>query len=324
MRSPLGSLREFALTPPLDSVTFAVRGFAAPPPPTADRLEAIPQSVILGFEFGISSRTEQEIVERIRLVREDLQGFAYEGATMALTIRDVMGGGATGRTRGFLRGPAAPHIFLSFIGIGFAMARLPRRLWHKVVPDLAGTPYFPALSWLAVDGYGFDRAYFDTRRWVTGQHRPRPYAWQGAPDYFPRAVDQGIGRALWFIHGADPDLAAAAALRFPAARQSDLFSGIGLAATFAGGADREGLETLVKAAGDFYPDLAQGVVFAAKARSQSGLRTPHTELAVREICALSVDEAAALADEAAAAARSAADPREYETWRVNTRRHFSR
>ena len=77
---------------------------------------------------------------------------------------------------------------------GFAMARLPRPLWKKVMPDLTGSAYYPAMSWLAVDGYGFDRAYFDTRRWVDEQRAPAPYAWEGSPDYFLRAVDQGIGR----------------------------------------------------------------------------------------------------------------------------------
>ena len=32
------------------------------------------------------------------------------------------------------------------------------------MPDLTGSPYYPTMSWLAVDGYGFDLAYFDTRR----------------------------------------------------------------------------------------------------------------------------------------------------------------
>jgi len=66
-------------------------------------------------------------------------------------------------------------------------------------------------SVFAVDGFGFDRAYFETRRWVDEQRVPAPYRWEGSPDYFLRAVDQGIGRALWFICGAHaPDVAAAA------------------------------------------------------------------------------------------------------------------
>jgi hypothetical protein len=89
------------------------------------------------------------------------------------------------------------------------MARLPRPLWKKVLPDLTSR-YHPTMSWLAVDGYGFDRAYFDTERWVDRQEIPASYPWQGSPEYFPRAVDQGIGRALWFISGGDPAKVSAA------------------------------------------------------------------------------------------------------------------
>jgi hypothetical protein len=319
----VGTVRRFALTPSFDSVTFGGRGFPPAAQEVAARLEAIPQSVILGFEFGIATKTQEEIVRRLDLVEEDLRGFAYEGATMALTIRDVMGSGRRQRARHFLLGPAAPHIFLAFIGIGFAMARLPRPLWSRVVPDLRGNPYFPASSWLAVDGYGFDRAYFDTARWVDRQYLPPAYPWQGEPAYFPRAIDQGIGRALWFIHGADVSRVAAAVRAFDPARRPDLWSGVGLAATFAGGADQPGIELLRKEAGDLLPEAAQGAVFAAKAREQAGRPTVHTAMAVDTLCGMNLDAAAELAD--AAAVQAAGDGGiEYEAWRERTRRRFRR
>lgn len=55
------------------------------------------------------------------------------------------------------------------------MTRLPRVLWKKVVPDLAGSPYYSTMSWLAVDGYGFDLAYSHSRRFVDGQQVPKLY-----------------------------------------------------------------------------------------------------------------------------------------------------
>jgi len=61
---------------------------------------------------------------------------------MAFTVRDSMAGGRGHRTRDLLRGPGVPHTFLTYIGIGFAMARLPRPLWKGVLPDLTGTPYY--------------------------------------------------------------------------------------------------------------------------------------------------------------------------------------
>ncbi|MEO3867451.1 DUF1702 family protein [Nonomuraea sp. B12E4] len=322
MSTLLGSLRRLLLAPSLAEVTFQVRGFPAPPSPAVPRLEAIPQSVVCGFEWAIDTRDSWELERRLSMVETELRGFAYEGATMACVVLDAMGGGRGRRTRELMLGPAAPHIFLTYIGIGFAMSRLPRPLWKKVVPDLSGSAYYPAMSWLAVDGYGFDLAYFHTRRWVHEQRAPVPYPWEGRPDYFPRAFDQGVGRALWFIHGAHVPDVVVAVRRFAADRQADLWSGVGLAATFAGGSDGERLGELRQAAGGHAAELAQGAVFAAKARSFAGYVPAHTEAATDALTGLSVAEAAALADEGGVAHDTSGPVPAYERWRQNVRAHF--
>jgi enediyne biosynthesis protein E2 len=320
MPTNLGSVRRRILTPQLREVTFAKRGFPAAPADATRTLEAIPQAVICGFEWGIDARDQWEVERRLDLVEAEQRGFAYEGATMAFTVLDAMGRGH--HTRDLLRGPGSPHIFLAYIGIGFAMARLPRPLWKKIVPDLTPDPYYPTMSWLAVDGFGFDRAYFDTKRWVDAQKVPAPYAWEGSPDYFLRAVDQGIGRALWFICGAQTEDVAAAAGRFAAHRQPDLWSGIGLAATFAGGSDSEGLAALRRAAGENWSQLALGSVFAAKARAYSGTVPDHSQEACSALAGISVDKAVTLADGTAPTAPEPGPEPVYELWRQRIRALF--
>jgi enediyne biosynthesis protein E2 len=326
MPTAFGSVRRHLLSPQLADVTFAKRGFPVAPAGVTgvigatERLEAIPQAVICGFEWGMETRGQWELERRLDLVDAELRGFAYEGATMAFTILDSTGRGH--RTRDLLRGPGSPHIFLAYIGIGFAMARLPRPLWKKVVPDLSGDPYYPTMSWLAVDGYGFDRAYFDTRRWVDAQYMPKPYPWAQAPDYFPRAVDQGIGRALWFICGGRAPDAAAAVERFAAHRQADLWSGIGLAATFAGGSDSDGLAALRRAAGPHGSQLAVGCVFAVKARAYSGLVPEHTRIACLALTDASVDKAVAVADDSAVTSAPSGPVPAYDLWRQRIRDHY--
>lgn len=324
MPTVIGSLRRLLLAPSLRDVTFAQRGFAPSGPEVTARLESIPQAVVLGFEAGIEARDIQEIKWRLDLVEEELRGFAYEGATMALTILDQLLPYRRTSARGLLAGPAEPYLFLTYIGIGFAMRRLPRARWGAVLPDLDGSPYHPGLSWLAVDGYGFDLAYFAPRRWVDQQRRPRPYPWLGAPEYFPRAVDQGIGRALWFIHGARVPEVAAAVARFAPGRQADLWSGVGLAAAVAGGAPADRLAELAAAAGDHRPELAQGAAFGAKARSYAGLVPAHTESAVRALSGATVGEAAATVDAALAATSTSGPQLVYEEWRSYVRQRFAR
>ncbi|MFJ6195021.1 DUF1702 family protein [Micromonospora sp. NPDC092111] len=319
MPTTLGSIRRLVLTPSLREVTFERRGFPGASSSATSRLEAIPQAVICGFEWGIDARDQWEVERRLSLIEPEQRGFAYEGATMAFTVLDAMRGGRGHRTRDLLLGPGQPHIFLAYIGIGFAMAKLPRTLWKRIVPDLAGTPYHPTMSWLAVDGYGFDLAFFKTGRWVDEQRVPAPYPFQGCPHYFTRAVDQGIGRALWFIHsGRVPDVAAAVG-RFATERQADLWSGVGLAATFAGGCAPTDLATLRRLAGPRWTEVALGSVFAAKARHYSGTVPPHTETAIAALAGLTVEGAAVLADDVAVAEHDAGATPAYEHWRQRIR-----
>ncbi|MBB5870082.1 hypothetical protein F4553_003461 [Allocatelliglobosispora scoriae] len=322
MPTAIGSLRRLILTPSLDSVTFDRRSFPAAPTEVSRRLEAIPQAVVCGFEWGIDARDQWEVERRLELVEVGMRGFAYEGATMAFTVLDAMGSGRRQRTRNLLLGPGAPHIFLAYIGIGFAMAKLPRVLWKKIMPDLTGSPYYPAMSWLAVDGYGFDLAYFHYSRWIEQQRRPEPYAWEGRSDYFQRAVDQGIGRALWFMHAAAVDDVAAAVRRFAPERQPDLWAGVGLAATFAGGGGSDDLAVLRRHAGEHSDELALGSVFATKARVHGGFVPPHSALATAALTGLSVRAANALADDTEPPIGTVGAVPTYETWRANIRRHF--
>ena len=314
MATTLGVLRRRLLAPTLAEVGFAARGFPVRPTAATARLEAVPQSVVCGLEWGLEATGQWELERRLAMVEPELRGFAYEGATMASVILDTMPG-RSDRTRELLLGPGAPHIFLTYIGIGFAMARLPRPLWRTILPDLTGSPYHPTMSWLAVDGYGFDRAYFHTRRWVDEQYVPAPYPWQGDPGYFLRAADQGVGRALWFIHGGRPDPVAAAVGRFAAHRRPDLWGGGGLAATFAGGCDEREMGELRRAAGDQAGRLGVGAVFAAKARTYAGFVPPHTETGTVALAGLPVEGAVALADDTAVPESAGGDVPAYEVWR---------
>ena len=335
MASALGSLRRLVLAPSLAEVSMRGRGFALDDTAATRKLEAVPQAVVCGFEWGIDARGLWEVQRRLDLVDAEQRGFACEGVTMAFTVLDAMG--RSRRTSELLLGAGQQHIFLAYIGVGFAMARLPRVLWKKVwnktLPQLVGTRYH-AMHWLAVDGYGFDLAYFSTQRWVDRQEVPAPYPWDGCPGYFPRAVDQGIGRALWFIHGGQVPQVASAVGRFAEHRHADLWSGVGLAAVFAGGGDPAELGTLRKASGDHHAHLAQGAVFAAKARAWSGFVPDHTAVTLAELTDLTVAQADVLADVGAEDAHAAAEAGSgertgaggrtppYELWRAKVRDHL--
>jgi hypothetical protein len=323
MTALFGALRKNLFAPSLDEVTFARRGFPLTPTAETRYLERIPQHVIVGFEFAIELGDRPDTILRLDMVEREFRGFAYEGATMAFTLLDVMPGRRSDRTKRLLDGHAAPHLFVAYIGIGFAMSHLPRVLWSKVLPELQDQWFHPRASWLAVDGHGFDQAYFDTKTWVDKQRVPKPYPWMNRPEYFQHAFDQGIGRMLWFMHGANPPAVAAAVNAFASHRLADLWSGVGVAAAYAGAGDPEMFKALREVSGDYLPELAGGVVFAAKARQYEDLDTPHTEVATRVICDMSVADVDAFTDETSSMfvgeRQSLPD---YELWRRKVQERF--
>ena len=196
----------------------------------------------------------------------------------------------------------------------------------------------PLLRWLALDGYGFHEAYFRTPL-VVGEHRPPPLP-RGHPGSARNAahvVDQGIGRALWFVCGADADHLAGTIGGFAPSRRPDLWAGAGLAAAYAGYQSASGpasrgdeatarrieapLRELAAHAGPHLPDAAQGAAFAAKARHLPGLVTPHTVTAVRVLCGMDVAAAARCTDDARPADAAAGDA--YQAWRHQIRQRFT-
>jgi hypothetical protein len=196
------------------------------------------------------------------------------------------------------------------------MARLPRFRWSRI------TVADPLLQWLVLDGYGFHQAYFATQQYVTAHYREPGLPWpvNGPRWYAQHAIDQGIGRALWFIGGADAEQVTGLIGGFPAERQADLYSGAGLAATYAGGASPAELSLLADRAGTHLPQLMQGVVFAATARYETDLVVPHTEAATKQLCGMTPAEAAQLSLDCrpGRAGEPAADEDDlpaYEVWR---------
>lgn len=311
-----GALRNKIFAPDPRDVTFERRGFTAPNPQQQANLEQVGRMFLQGFGYGLGGRHLGDIEGALETVERQFRGFAYEGCAMALAVRDALLPARRHWVNDFLAGPGAPHVYMAHIGVGWAMARLPSVRWRAIMPQ------DEVLRWLALDGYGFHQAYFRTSQYVTRQHQARLPLWEPA-SYANRAIDQGIGRALWFVNGSDVKGVIDAIGRFDQARQGDLWSGAALASVYAGGVDPADLQLMKEMAGRHAPDAAQGAAFAAKARLLADLVTPHTEAAVRVYCGMSVEEAAAVTERAIEALLE--PPGEvpgYERWRERIRQDF--
>jgi hypothetical protein len=312
----MGHLARTLLGIPPSAVTVSRRGFRVDDAAVADRLESIGRAFVTGYHAALETPRPAPLAGRLERLDAELRGFAYEGAAMGLALMDALTRPRRPRWRAFLDGPGEPHAYMVHVGAGWAMARL-GPLLHGLRSRMD-----PLIGWLAYDGLGFHQAYFHWRRHGNGEPVPRSLA-----GYARRAFDQGLGRGLWFAQGADPARVSDTMARFAAERRSDLWSGVGLASAYAGGADRAALGRLRESAGEHAAWLAQGAAFAAQARRRAGNPAPHTSIACEVLCGLDDASAARVTGEelepAASLRFDASAGSDYQAWRCRVRDRFA-
>jgi hypothetical protein len=312
------ALRRRILTPDVSETSLDVRGFHKKSPEAQELLETVGKMFLLGYAHAVEARSIEESGEWLNEISPQFRGFAYEGAGMGYAVLDGLPFGHRHHIDDLVAGHGDKHIYLVYVGIGWAMARLPRFRWPKAA-DLD-----PLLRGLVLDGYGFHQAYFDTAKYVDAQYQEPDFPWPagGSAAHSQHAIDQGIGRAMWFIGGTDAALVADKIDKFPEARRADLYSGAGLAATYAGGADEKELYVLRERAGAHRPQVAQASAFAAEARVLAGVVIPHTAVATEVFCGLSPESAARLTQDVRPGHVAEGDQTAYELWRHRIAEEF--
>ena len=303
--------RLLAIAP--EETSFARRGFRCDDDAVRRRLEGVADTFVQGYHFGLEESRPGPLAERLESLPVELRGFAYEGAGMALQILDTLAPWRPSRLRAFLDGPADAHVYIVHIGAGWALARLP------LSPERLRARFDRVRGWLTLDGYGFHEGFFHPARTVARQRVPAKVR-----GYARRAFDQGLGRSLWFVEGADPGRIHARISAFPAERQADLWSGTGLACTYAGGRDRTAIERLKSLAGPHAAALAQGAAFAAVARYRAGYVPPQTDLACEVLGGASAEEMGRLTLEEGADLPRDGDLPGFEVWRRRIQERISK
>ena len=341
----LKQLRKYLFGMSLEEGSVERRGFEGGERQVREHLSRVGYVFLRGYNTALLNGVDG-LGERLGRIPLEMQGFAFEGAAMALALLDYFTPWKRYRVRSFLAGAGANHPYMIHVGIGWALARLPagrsangrigewarRRLYRPLAPSpprpLAHSPprplapslmgFDPLLGWLAIDGYGFHEGYFHAPRYFEKKAQPRLSA------YGKRVFDQGLGRSLWFVKVADVGRIVTKINEFAPSRQADLWSGVGLACAYAGGIERAGYERLRSAAGSYAPQLAQGVAFAAKTRQRAGNLVPHTELACEVLCGRSAHRAAEVTDITLSNLPSNGAEPAYEVWRQRIQAHFTK
>ncbi|GAB1544331.1 DUF1702 family protein [Scytonema sp. NUACC21] len=247
---------------------WAARGMSAIAPSVQQRLRQIRGSLIQGFQAALATDELEAIVPKLNGIEDELRGFAFEGVGMGLTQRDLIAPSKQNRVEAFVAGPGAGYEHFVYVGVGLMLGKTP-------VPV---EPYVSQLNptkvWFVIDGYGFQHGLSHWQKYLDGLAMPEHLS-----GYASRVFDQGMGRSIWFVDGADATRISQTIGAFPPIRQADLWGGIGFVCTYSGGVERATLEALRTAAGSYEFQLAQGAAFAAKSRQRIGSYSAYTELA---------------------------------------------
>lgn len=310
-------VRHLALSISAEETRFVKRGFRVTEPEIVNRLEKIGASFLDGYHSALFAKDLLDLENKLENTETPYRGFAFEGAAMSLTLLDQLSVLKKNRVTDFLQGEAGRHIYMVYVGIGWALARLwwARRRILRSISNLDSL-----LKWLAIDGFGFHEGYFNPRRYFNSK-----ISLNWLPGYGQHAFAQGLGRSLWFVEGASINHISNTISRMPEQIRADLWSGIGLACAYAGGARSDVVKELKILSRPYFPSVAQGVAFAAKTRLRAGNPAAHTELACRLICGLSIDEAASLTDAMLKDLPETGDLKlpKYEIWRQRIQHEFS-
>jgi hypothetical protein len=295
--------------------TFVRRGFCLDNAAAVELLENVGQTFLLGYHEALQIKDCAELADRLEQVALTLRGFAYEGAAMSITLLEHLLPWKRKRFNPFWKTVGDKHAYMIMVGAGWAMARVPllrRSMWRRL------QRLDPLLCWLALDGYGFHEGYFHWQRYFQ-----TPRLVERFSEYSRHAFAQGFGRSLWFIEGANVPRIRQAVKIFPLDLHADLWSGVGLACAYAGGATETEIASLPDAAGGARPSLAQGVAFAAKTRQRAGNPASHTETACQLLCGLSLNEAASITDVALEDLPANGESPAYEIWRRRIQERFT-
>lgn len=277
MATSLQKLRRALMGVPPKKATSFSRGDSA----SWKHLESVVLTALEGYHLTLDSSKFEALIPRLDEIPLEMRSYAYEGAAMGLTGLDMMLPWKK-RLRAYMAGPGAPHIYMVHIGAGEALALLNRN------PE----PFIASLEdrvicWLVMEGYGFHKGFFHSKRYIAEQKVPKRFS-----RYGQRIFDQGLGRSIWFLDGANVECIAATLAAFPPSRRADMWVGIGVACTYVGGVDRSTVQALQKAAGPYEAQMAMGAAFVAKGRQLAGNPVPHTDLVCELLWGLSADQAA--------------------------------
>ena len=166
------------------------------------------------------------------------------------------------------------------LGAGRGMAEIPNFNLHSIVAK-----YPPEVRWLIMDGYGFQKGFFEFPK-----NRNQIYIPKFKFPYFHKAYAQGLGRSLGFYLADQPSKINSYLERIQGAEASDLWSGVGSAVAFLGALTPEQFDEWSNANSEYRQFIAVGLALACRLQTQCGWHYETTDSYCKMLWGVSAQE----------------------------------
>lgn len=237
----------------------------------------------------------------------------YEGALTALASLDLVD-----KDPGFnrLRTMFASVPDMLRAGINQAAGGALSQLRMDPPLDLLVTDEF--WSWAAMDSFGCHQAYFNWTSSIENVEYPA-----GVGGLSTKALDQGVGRGIWFLTCANPTMIQNMIDRFPPYRRPELWSGIGIMTGAYGAGSEKELKLMFRYARSYCIYLQQGVAIGTWIRSNYEQVGGQTTSACEIICRAKSSEVLSMVNSFFPAVENDNATRAmFNTWKESVTRSF--
>ena len=265
----------------------------------SQKMEKIKTLFQTSKDFVLEHSDINVVLTYLEKTDEEFRSVAYEGASMALALKDFQKENKLDKWNGFAEGFGKNHAAQIHAGLGWALAqeRKPALLFNDSLE--------PLMRYRVVDGYGYYDGIFRQRQ--TNKNQKLPADLTGIA---LRSYDQGIGRSIWYSCKGDLKMIVEVLNKFDNSRLADLWRGIGIASTYVGGLNEKQLKELFSISSIYQSQLATGAALVARARIQSDTLTPDIENACNVWCNHSATETVSITEKLLPASSDNA----YEKW----------
>ena len=217
-----------------------------------------------------------ELVLRLNESNAEFTSLAYEAASYKIAVGCV--DNDLSRWSNFLGNYAQKHSVQVHIGLGWAVARL-----GIPISELASFVDKDNIRYVA-DGCGFFYGTFKKELAIVNKEQ-HPNI-----DKYGSFFDEGLGRSLWYSTEGNLSEISNIIDSFNDYRQPDVWRGIGIAFTYAGGFDEDTIESLKHHSKQHIDQIKIGVSSVAKTRLTANTVNEYTKLVYRELCDSTVEK----------------------------------